>query len=77
MLARLTAVEAFERFIGRAHLGQKRFSIEGLDVLVPMLFQYRGEVIPSFALQAILLWMRVTPGEVKVDIGRSISLPDE
>src|SRR5204863_2805645 len=39
MLARLTAVEAFERFIGRAHLGQKRFSIEGLDVLVPMLDQ--------------------------------------
>jgi 2-oxoglutarate dehydrogenase E1 component len=39
LLARLTAVEAFERFIGRAYLGQKRFSIEGLDVLVPMLDQ--------------------------------------
>jgi 2-oxoglutarate decarboxylase len=39
VLARLTAVEAFERFVGRAHLGQKRFSIEGLDVLVPMLDQ--------------------------------------
>jgi 2-oxoglutarate dehydrogenase E1 component len=37
LLGRLTAVEAFERFLGRTYLGQKRFSIEGLDVLVPML----------------------------------------
>jgi 2-oxoglutarate dehydrogenase E1 component len=37
LLERLTAVEAFERFLGRTYLGQKRFSIEGLDVLVPML----------------------------------------
>jgi hypothetical protein len=45
------------------------------EIHVPLLFQYRGEVIPSFALQALLLWMRVTPGEVKIDIGSSISLP--
>jgi len=32
-------VEAFEHFLQRAYLGQKRFSIEGLDVLVPMLHQ--------------------------------------
>ena len=37
LLARLTAVEALEHFLHRAYLGQKRFSIEGLDVLVPML----------------------------------------
>ena len=46
------------------------------DIHVPMLFQYRGEVIPSFALQTALLWMRATPAEVKVDIGREISLPN-
>jgi len=34
---RLVAVEAFERFLHKAYLGQKRFSIEGVDVLVPML----------------------------------------
>src|SRR6266581_752683 len=45
------------------------------DVHVPLLFQYRGEVIPSFALQAALLWMRLTPGEVKIDIGKYIRLP--
>src|SRR5450830_1377228 len=39
LLERLTAVEAFERFLGRTYLGQKRFSIEGLDILVPMLDQ--------------------------------------
>ncbi|HEX5465978.1 MAG TPA: multifunctional oxoglutarate decarboxylase/oxoglutarate dehydrogenase thiamine pyrophosphate-binding subunit/dihydrolipoyllysine-residue succinyltransferase subunit, partial [Candidatus Limnocylindrales bacterium] len=37
LLDRLTSVEALERFLGRAYLGQKRFSIEGLDMLVPML----------------------------------------
>ena len=37
LLARLIAVEAFERFLHKAYLGQKRFSIEGLDMTVPML----------------------------------------
>jgi 2-oxoglutarate dehydrogenase E1 component len=34
---RLVEVEGFERYLRRAFLGQKQFSIEGLDVLVPML----------------------------------------
>jgi hypothetical protein len=42
---------------------------------VPLLFEYRGEVIPAFALQAALLWMRIAPSEVKIDIGTSIALP--
>ncbi|HEV8456003.1 MAG TPA: multifunctional oxoglutarate decarboxylase/oxoglutarate dehydrogenase thiamine pyrophosphate-binding subunit/dihydrolipoyllysine-residue succinyltransferase subunit, partial [Gemmatimonadales bacterium] len=37
LLARLTQVEVFERFLHKAYLGQKRFSIEGLDAMVPML----------------------------------------
>ncbi|HJT45037.1 MAG TPA: hypothetical protein VJ721_02085 [Chthoniobacterales bacterium] len=40
---------------------------------VPLLFQYRGEVIPAFALQAILLWLRITPDEVKVQLAGSES----
>ena len=36
---RLVDVEAFERFLHKAYLGQKRFSIEGVDLLVPMLDQ--------------------------------------
>src|SRR3989441_8399183 len=37
LLTRLTAVEQLERFLHKAYLGQKRFSIEGLDATVPML----------------------------------------
>src|SRR3954470_10667735 len=42
---------------------------------VPLLFRYRGEVIPSFAFEAILLWLRVTPSEVSIDLNSHISLP--
>ena len=34
---RLCEVEGLERYLRRAFLGQKQFSIEGLDVLIPML----------------------------------------
>ena len=37
LLRRLARVEAFETYLRRAFIGQKQFSIEGLDVLVPML----------------------------------------
>ncbi len=37
LLERLTEVESFERYLRRAFLGQKQFSIEGLDVMIPML----------------------------------------
>jgi len=37
VLRRLTEVDGLERFLGRAYQGYKRFSIEGSDVLVPML----------------------------------------
>ena len=37
LLDRLIAVEAFEQFLHKSYLGQKRFSIEGLDLMVPML----------------------------------------
>ena len=37
LLLRLAQVEAFETYLRRAFIGQKQFSIEGLDTLVPML----------------------------------------
>ncbi|MCY4085626.1 MAG: 2-oxoglutarate dehydrogenase E1 component [Actinomycetia bacterium] len=37
LLGRLCAAEGFERYLRRAFLSQKQFSLEGLDVLVPML----------------------------------------
>ncbi len=39
LLMRLTDVEAFEQFLHRSFAGQKRFSIEGVDILAPMLFE--------------------------------------
>ncbi len=37
VLARLTAVEGMEHFLDKAYLSAKRFSIEGVDIMVPML----------------------------------------
>ncbi|MFC0300640.1 2-oxoglutarate dehydrogenase E1 component [Virgibacillus soli] len=37
LLARLTDVEGFENFLQKTFVGQKRFSIEGLEAMVPML----------------------------------------
>ena len=37
LLGRLTKVEAMERYLRRTFIGQKTFSIEGLDAMVPML----------------------------------------
>ena len=37
LLKRLTAVEGFEQFLHKTFVGQKRFSIEGVDMLVPVL----------------------------------------
>jgi 2-oxoglutarate dehydrogenase E1 component len=37
LLGRLTEVEGLEHYLRRAFLGQKQFSVEGLDVMIPML----------------------------------------
>ncbi|MGB8520312.1 MAG: multifunctional oxoglutarate decarboxylase/oxoglutarate dehydrogenase thiamine pyrophosphate-binding subunit/dihydrolipoyllysine-residue succinyltransferase subunit, partial [Candidatus Tumulicola sp.] len=44
-LSRLTRVEAFDRYVRKTFLGQKTFSGEGLDVMVPML----EEMLDMFA----------------------------
>ena len=37
LLKRLTRIDTFEKFLHRTFLGQKRFSVEGNDMVVPML----------------------------------------
>jgi len=37
LLRRLVEVDAFERFMHKAYLGSKQFSVEGLDMTVPMI----------------------------------------
>ncbi len=43
LLERLTQVEVFERFLHRIFPGKFRFSIEGLDIMVPILDEVIGE----------------------------------
>ena len=43
LLERLTQVEVFEQFLNRFFPGKTRFSIEGLDMLVPMMDQIIGD----------------------------------
>jgi 2-oxoglutarate dehydrogenase E1 component (EC 1.2.4.2) len=45
LLKRLMEVEIFEQFLHRTFVGQKRFSIEGIDVLVPLLDEIIGETV--------------------------------
>ncbi|CAM3989794.1 2-oxoglutarate dehydrogenase E1 component [Lederbergia lenta] len=47
LLYRLAEVEGFEKFIHRTFVGQKRFSIEGLDTLVPLMDQIIGSTVET------------------------------
>ena len=44
---------------------------------VPLVYRYRGQVVPSFVLQAAMLWLGVTPEEVTVAPGSHIALGSE
>ena len=56
LLTRLTQVETLERYLGRAYLGQKRFSIEGVDMLVPML-DLVAELAAAAGTRAVVMGM--------------------
>lgn len=47
LLTRLAEVEGFEKFIHRTFVGQKRFSIEGLDALVPLMDQIISSTVET------------------------------
>ena len=54
MLRRLTEVDGLERFLNRAYLGFKRFSIEGTDVLVPMIDEAIARAAHGGARQVVI-----------------------
>lgn len=56
LLERLTQVESFERFLHRAFPGKTRFSLEGLDLLVPLLDELIGEAAEA-GIRSILIGM--------------------
>jgi len=43
----------------------------------PLLLRYRGQVVPSFVLQAILQWEKLTPDDVSVVAGERITLGEQ
>lgn len=54
VLEQLTQVEVFERFLNRIFPGKFRFSIEGVDMLVPMLNEIIGEAAESGILNILI-----------------------
>ena len=43
---------------------------------VPLLLRYRGQIVPSFVLQAVLLWEKLTADDVAVEAGVRVTLGD-
>jgi 2-oxoglutarate dehydrogenase E1 component len=54
VLKRLTRVETFERFLHTTFPGQTRFSLEGSDVLIPMLDEIIREAAESGAAEVMI-----------------------
>ncbi len=54
LLSRLTEVEGFEKFLHQTYLGQKRFSVEGTDTLIPMLDEIIREGATSGVREVVI-----------------------
>jgi 2-oxoglutarate dehydrogenase E1 component len=54
LLKRLTQVEVFEQYLHQTFPGQKRFSIEGTDVLVPMLDEIISGAVDSETKEVVI-----------------------
>jgi 2-oxoglutarate dehydrogenase E1 component len=54
LLSELTRVDALERFLHRNYLGHKRFGIEGLDMMVPMLHRALDLTADEGTCQAVI-----------------------
>ncbi len=74
LLSRLTLVDTLERFLQRAYLGQKRFSIEGVDMTVPML-DTALELAAAFGAHKVVMGM-AHRGRLNV-LAHVVSLPYE
>ncbi len=54
LLQELTKVDVLERFLHRNYLGHKRFGIEGLDMIVPMIHMALALAVDQGAREAVL-----------------------
>lgn len=57
ILAKLTAAEGLEKYLGNKYVGQKRFSLEGGDVLIPMLDNIIQRAGDEYAANEVVLGM--------------------
>lgn len=75
-LSQFAAVQSqpSEKFSFSAWLGFANLNSASRNWQVPLVFLYRGEVVPSFALQAMILWLKLTPDDVVVIPGKAIEL---
>lgn len=79
----LSAVPDFTAVEERAAEDYRLSSVTGFTNLpgesnwhrsVPMILRYRGQIVPSFVLQAVVMWEKLTLDDVRVEIGSKISL---
>lgn len=52
-------------------------NLQGADGVLhkaPLVFSYRGEIVPSFTMQALIQWFKLTPDDVTVEPGRRVAL---
>ena len=54
LLKRLTQIEVFERYLHQTFAGQKRFSIEGIDMLIPMLDEIIAGAVDSESREVVI-----------------------
>ena len=74
LYARLCEAEGMERYLRRSFLGQKQFSLEGLDVLIPMLDE-AVEIAASAGCREVVLGM-AHRGRLNV-LAHTIGMPYE
>jgi 2-oxoglutarate dehydrogenase E1 component len=57
ILKKLTAAEGLERFLGTKYVGQKRFSLEGADTLIPMLDSLIQRAGDHYSVKEVVIGM--------------------
>jgi CHASE2 domain-containing sensor protein len=79
----LNSIPEFTAIEAEAHEDFRLSSVTGFTNLpratrftrtVPLVFRYHGQVVPSFVLQAILMWEKLTPDDVVVEPGVAVTL---
>jgi CHASE2 domain-containing sensor protein len=79
----LNSIPEFTAIEAQAHEDFRLSSVTGFTNLpratrftrtVPLVFRYHGQVVPSFVLQAILMWEKLTPDDVVVEPGVAVTL---